>query len=166
MFNKQEELDTINKLLTDQTIFDEAKKLIQSGSHSKQGILFHDDKLNGKNKLINHVYCSGLPITYNSLNIDTESWGLFSKLFLEGMYENTLLIAIMNNLLLGEQKPCFLTKVGGGVFGMKNEDINFAIKKACKKIYNMGFNLEIFLIDLNKYDNDFEDFEKTWYPPK
>ncbi|ATZ80566.1 hypothetical protein BMW23_0519 [Bodo saltans virus] len=32
----------------------------------------------------------------------------------EAMYENTLLIACINNMKSGQNKPCYLTQVGGG----------------------------------------------------
>ena len=146
LFDNKKDLDKINELLKNTEIFKEAKKSIQSGSHSKQGLFINGVK---KDHLINHVYCSGLPISYNNIG-NKESWEFLSNLFLEGLYENTLLIAVMNNLLLGQTRPCFLTKVGGGAFGMKDIHIVNAIKKACNNIYNLGFNLEIFLVDVNE----------------
>ena len=146
LFDNEYKLKKINELLQDKEIFKEAKKLIQSGSHSQQGIRINN---NNKNYTMNHVYCSGLPISYNNNINNDDLWDILSILFLEGLYENTLLIAVMNNLLSREIKPCFLTKVGGGVFRMKDILIVNAIKKACNTIYNLGFNLEIFLVNYN-----------------
>ena len=140
--------------LSNTNYFNYIKKTIQCGSHSLQGVFINGQK---KEHLINHVYCSGLPKIPDTVKYDN-----FSKLWLQGIYENTLLIAIMNNLLLKKNKPCFLTTISSGILGIKGEHIKDAINKACETIYNLGFNLEIFLVhnkELNK-ENIYSEFDK------
>ena len=159
-FEKTPKLKIINELLNNTDVFEKAKKLIEVGSHRNQGVVVNNKKCD---YLINHVYCSGLPISYNYDDNNINDWENLSKLFLEGIYENTLLIAIMNNLLSGEDKPCYLTQVGGGVFGMKHEHIIEAINKACITIKNLGFSLTIYLVHYGSINDTYSDFKKKFF---
>lgn len=99
---------------------------------------------------VSHVYCSGLPINYQS-NPDRIAWKGISELFLEAIYENTLLMACLNNTDTGRNQPCYLTLVGGGVFGMNVDQIYRAIERACILIARNGFTLNVVLVHHQAY---------------
>jgi hypothetical protein len=123
-----------------------ARFRIASGSHTDLGV--YVDKLYEHN--VNHVYCSGLPIAYNS--VDPELWRGLGELFLEAMYENTLVIAHLNNIRNGSNSPCYLTALGGGVFGMNSSQIARAIQRACQIAAKKGFTMNIKLVHKNNID--------------
>lgn len=139
MINSDDILIKINNLLNHKEFMNEAKKLIQSGFHFGQGVYKN-------NNVVNHVYCSGLPIVYNKKITNINLWDKLSKVFLDAMYENTLLGACLNNINNGEKKPCFLTMIGGGVFGMKHSLIIDAIQNACQMIATKGYSLDVKLV--------------------
>jgi hypothetical protein len=142
MFGSDEDLKKINRVLfSDPNIRRHARSLLQCASHSNQGVFI---ECKNYNHTVNHVYCSGLPIAYNNLQKDL--WDGFAEIVLEAMYENTLLIACMNNAISGQNKPCYLTQIGGGVFGMKHAQIIRAIHRACNIIANRGLNLNVKIV--------------------
>lgn len=142
MFDNAEDLKKINRVLaSDPTIRRQARSIIQSGSHSDQGVFVQCVEYAHN---VNHVYCSGLPIspTYNRTTPEV-LWDGFAEIVLEAMYENTLLIACMNNARTGQNRPCYLTQVGGGVFGMKHTQIIRAIQRACNVVARKGLSLDV-----------------------
>jgi hypothetical protein len=141
LFDDINSLQKINQLLNNNDIFQFAKNIIKVGYHSDIGVCIDNIKYHN----LNHVYCSGLPISYhNHLFQNKDIWVNISKLFLEGQYENTLMLACLNNLI--NDKPVYLTMIGGGVFGMDHYLIKDAIKKSCVMIENMGYNLEVNIV--------------------
>jgi hypothetical protein len=143
MFDKDEDLRRINNILViDQNFRREARNLIKVGIHSNQGVFIDNTKYE---HLVNHVYCSGLPISYNNLSNSCMWYGL-GEIFLEAMYENTLFAACMNNKNSGQNMPCYLTQIGGGVFGMEHWQIIRAIQRACQIIAKRGFNLDVKIV--------------------
>lgn len=159
MFNNEEQLRKINRALaSNQNHRKEARKTIQSGSHTNQGV-FVSEATN--NHLVNHVYCSGLPISYN--NLPPNLWDGLAELFLEAMYENTLFQACINNIESGENKPCYLTKIGGGVFGMKDSQIIRAIQRACNIIARKGLQLNVKIVHYGNIQQEYAVLP-TQYP--
>ncbi|ATZ80974.1 hypothetical protein BMW23_0929 [Bodo saltans virus] len=141
-------LRKINKIMSiDQERRRLARFRIMCGSHTDLGV-FIDNKL--YNHTVNHVYCSGLPIAYNSIN--PELWKGLGELFLEAMYENTLHLAHLNNLKTGENRPCYLTSLGGGAFGMNTSQISRAIQRACQIAAKKGFVLNVKLVHKDNID--------------
>ena len=152
MFDDSSQLKKINKaLLTSSNVRKTARKYIQSGSHSNQGVCIDGQKLD---HFVNHVYCSGLPIAYN--NLPKDLWDGLSELFLEAMYENTLLIACENNKRSGQNRPCYLTKIGGGVFGMKPSQIARAIQRACQITASRGLILSVKLVHYEHIEKGYD----------
>lgn len=76
---------------------------------------------------ITQLYCSALPISY--LDIETELWAVFAQLILDACYEASFYIALENYERTGNNKV-FLTLIGGGAFGNKEEWILKAIEKS------------------------------------
>lgn len=136
----------INNLLDNTDVRLNFKSYIQSGSHSNQGLL------NKMNHTVNHVYCSGIPINYNESITEKSLWSKLSLVWLEAMYENTLLIAYKNNSKLGRNEPCFLTKLGGGVFGMDDNIIIMSINNAINYMRNNQIFMEVYIVHYGSID--------------
>jgi hypothetical protein len=149
-------------LLQDQDIRRIARRKILAGIHNNLGI-YIDNK--SYDHHVNHVLCSGIPISYhqNELN-NTLLWDGLAELFLEAYYEITLLITCYNNIQSGLNKPCYLTKVGGGVFGMKKNMIIRAINRACNIVKNLGYSLTVYLVHYGSIEPNYEIFDKLVIP--
>jgi hypothetical protein len=147
IIDTKEQLIEINNILkTSQMIRREARGSIACGSHIGQGVCIDGKNLN---KRVNHVYCSGLPISYhNPQKINPELWLGLSELFLEAIYENTILLACYN-----ESSVCYLTAVGGGAFGMRPEQIARAIRRACNVVANAGFSIDVKMVHYSHHIN-------------
>lgn len=81
-----------------------------------------------ENQLVTQVFCSALPVAYSSER-DPDLWEPLARLVLEACYEATLRIAALNFESTGNQRV-YLTRVGGGVFGNRQEWIDQAIEMA------------------------------------
>ena len=105
------------------------------------GVQWNSEVTISDNKnFITQVYCSALPVAYS--HIEKELWSYFAKMILEATYEATLYIALKNYERTQNNKV-FLTLVGGGAFGNKNEWIFNAIGKAIKKFSNTPLDIKI-----------------------
>ncbi|QDV12317.1 hypothetical protein CA51_21990 [Rosistilla oblonga] len=83
--------------------------------------------LAGSSHRVSQAYCSALPVAYGSQ--PAADWTAFAKLVLEAAYEATLAAAVVNLAETGSNK-LYLTLLGGGVFGNRNEWIIAAIERA------------------------------------
>ncbi|MDQ2095272.1 hypothetical protein [Rhodalgimonas zhirmunskyi] len=72
--------------------------------------------------LVRQVYCSAMPVAYSEQ--PAEAWEGFARLALEAAYEATFLAA------LEAEGPLYLTLLGGGAFGNREEWIIDAIERA------------------------------------
>ena len=70
------------------------------------------------------------------------------------MYENTLLIAYQND----PNKPCYITLVGGGVFGMNLDQIYRSIIRACILIARCGLSLDVRIVHHMRYVKELNKF--------
>ena len=76
---------------------------------------------------VTQAYCSALPVAYGRHR--ESQWTEFAKLILDAAYEATFLAATINAQRTGVNR-LFLTLLGGGVFGNKDEWIVAAIVRA------------------------------------
>jgi hypothetical protein len=158
MFNEDEDLRKINRFLSkSHELRKEARHLIQSGMHINQGVFIG---CTSYEHTVNHVYCSGLPISYNKLT--PQLWYGISEIFLEAMYENTLLAACLNNKISGKKMPCYLTHLGGGVFGMPHSQIKRAIQRACNIIAKNGLDLDVKIINYKTISHIYSTIPKKY----
>ena len=86
--------------------------------------------LPGASHRVSQAYCSALPVAYG--NQPTAQWESFARLILDATYEATVCAAIINASQGGVGK-LFLTLVGGGVFGNREEWIVDAMASAIRK---------------------------------
>lgn len=83
---------------------------------------------------VTQVYASALPIAY--ANEPLSAWEPLARLVLEASYEATLRIAART-----PDRPCFLTLLGGGVFGNPQAWILDALHAAVAKTVTAGLDL-------------------------
>jgi len=95
---------------------------------------------------VTQIFGSALPIAYNRTD-DQSLWAPFAKLILNASYMATLYAACeamkRHRGAFGSRK-CFLTMLGGGVFGNKPEWILDAIRNACTAF--LGSGLQVVLV--------------------
>jgi len=96
--------------------------------------------LPGASHRVSQAYCSALPVAYGRQR--TEKWTDFARLVLEAAYEATVCAAIMNRHLTGSS-TLFLTLLGGGVFGNRDEWITDAIERAVTKYRDHKLDIAI-----------------------
>lgn len=72
----------------------------------------------------------------------TEAWTDFAKLILDSAYEATICAAILNASQTGVN-TVFLTLLGGGVFGNRDEWITGAIERAVAKYREYDLDIAI-----------------------
>jgi len=162
MIETNEMLKEINQtLLKDLQIRREARSIINAGVHFDLGVYDssrqkQNGNRNSRQKHVNHVLCGGLPIsdTYQS-HLNRKLWRGMSELFLEAYYEITLLSACYYNIKNGINPPCYLTQVGGGVFGMDKRQIIRSIKMACNVVAKRGYSLNIIIVHHRNIDMDY-----------
>jgi hypothetical protein len=121
---------------SDENERDELRQLLRIGIHWNTQVT-----LKNAQHQVSQAYCSALPVAYSNLSKDL--WSGFAKLILEAAYEATLCAAILNASQTGNNR-LFLTWLGGGAFGNKNEWITSAIQRALTLYHHA--NLEIILV--------------------
>lgn len=89
---------------------------------------------------VSQAYCSGLPVAYGRQ--PTDAWTDFAKLVLDAAYEATICAGILNASQTGVN-TVFLTLLGGGVFGNRDEWIIAAIEQAVAKYCDHNLDVAI-----------------------
>ena len=161
LFENEKNLITLNNLLSNPSNEEIFRENIGVGNHKDVGIcnIYSEDPK--ETHKINQVFCSGLPINYNSIK-DLKLWTPFSIILLYSIYELTLLETCKNNERFKISKPCYLTMVGGGVFGMSHKLIKNAIVQACQSIANRGLSLDVALVHYPNINNLYLDIPKNF----
>ena len=96
--------------------------------------------LEGAGYRVSQAYCSALPVAYGRQPID--QWTEFAKLVLDAAYEATLAAAVINANQTGN-RVVYLTLLGGGVFGNRDQWITDAIERAFHLHSKYGLDLPI-----------------------
>ena len=78
---------------------------------------------------VSQAFCSALPVQYSRLSVPRSLWRRFATLVLEAAYEATLCAARLNQAP-GVDRPVFLTRLGGGVFGNDDAWIHEGLRRA------------------------------------
>ena len=76
---------------------------------------------------VKQVFCSALPVAYSKY--PAAQWEQFARFILDAAYEATLFVA-MQNLRDNQQNKVYLTLLGGGAFGNKQEWIMDSLHSA------------------------------------
>lgn len=96
---------------------------------------------NRAERLVTQVYCSAMPVAYSDVAADV--WEPLARLILEAAYEATLLAAVHNAGRTGNRRV-FLTMLGGGAFGNRQDWIVDALLRAL--CFHADSGLEIKLV--------------------
>ena len=96
--------------------------------------------LPGAEHRVSQAYCSALPVAYGRQ--PTEAWTDFAKCILDAAYEATICAGILNASQTGVN-AVFLTLLGGGVFGNRDEWIIAAIERAVAKYRDHDLDIAI-----------------------
>jgi len=96
--------------------------------------------IDGAGHRVSQAYCSALPVAYGRQPVDR--WTDFAQLILDAAYEATLAAAVINAVRTGNRVG-YLTWLGGGVFGNRNDWIMAAIERAFRKHAQHGLDVRI-----------------------
>jgi hypothetical protein len=96
--------------------------------------------LDGCQHRVSQAHCSALPVAYGQH--DPRLWSPFARLILDASYEATLLAAILNWRETGNS-TCYLTLLGGGVFGNPTDWIKDAIQRSLTNYAGFGLDVAI-----------------------
>jgi hypothetical protein len=101
-----------------------------------------DSSLRGKDGplLVSQIYCSAVPVAYSVHS--ALLWEPFARLVLDAAYEATFASALINANRTGHNK-LFLTLLGGGAFGNREQWIGDAIKRAFELYKQAGLEVHI-----------------------
>ncbi len=105
--------------------------------------IHHQTPVSGTSHNVTQVFCSALPLSY--IDFRSDKLDDFAKRILVYSYAATLAVANSNKLL---SNKVFLTMLGGGAFGNKEEWIIAAIEKAIDEYMDCG--LEIGIVSYGK----------------
>jgi hypothetical protein len=112
------------------------RKALKVGVHAGTQVTTND-----AGRLVTQVYCSAMPVAYS--DIDPDLWEPLARLILEAAYEATLLAAVQNAAKTGNRRV-FLTMLGGGAFGNRQDWIVDALLRALRLHGQSG--LEVYLV--------------------
>lgn len=91
--------------------------------------------------LVNQVFCSAIPCAYSDLQV--ERWTSLAQISLDAAYEGTLLAAALQRDAGVGSGRVWLTLIGGGAFGNKEDWIYTAIERALKRSINLDLDIRI-----------------------
>jgi O-acetyl-ADP-ribose deacetylase (regulator of RNase III) len=143
------------------------KNIIQAlrlGVHWSTSVV-DNQKIATKKKPLNHrvcqVYASALPVSriYNPSITNIDLWAPFATCILEGSYMATLCIAALIAIKAQTRVKCYLTLIGGGVFGNKPNWIIDAITKALEKYKD--YPIDVMLVHYQMIDPAYSEQLKT-----
>jgi hypothetical protein len=89
---------------------------------------------------VTQAYGSAVPVSYSSHA--TELWSDFGQLILEASYEAAICAAILNSAETGNNKV-YLTLLGGGAFGNRDDWIITSIRRALQSYAEMDLDVAI-----------------------
>jgi hypothetical protein len=156
-FEHENELKKINRILShDIDKRRDIRKTIISGIHKNQGVVI--DGVHQPYTITNILNC-GIPINKN--NFDADLWKGVVELYLEGIYENALLLAHQHNIETKSIGTCYLTPIGEEL-GADKYQIVRAIQRACHIMALKGIKLNIKLVHKNNIADVYTHLPKQY----
>ena len=115
---------------------------VRIGLQSQTEVTFSNRfAINREPHLVNQAYCSAISCGYSA--VETAAWEPIATIALEAAYEGTLLAtAAMRDQGIGTGRV-WLTFIGGGVFGNKDEWIVTALNRALALTGDLGIDIRI-----------------------
>ncbi len=129
-----ESLRFINAQL-DRLDHDAVRAALRVGVHSGTQVTINDAA-----RLVRQVYCSAMPVAYSS--VDADLWAPLAQIVMDAAYEATLLAAIRNAAQTGNNRV-FLTMLGGGAFGNRQDWIEAAVLRALRLHATSGLDVHL-----------------------
>ncbi|WP_411891641.1 hypothetical protein [Yoonia sp. SDW83-1] len=129
-----ESLRFINAQL-DRLDHDAVRAALRVGVHGGTQVTINDAA-----HLVCQVYCSAMPVAYS--DVDADLWAPLAQIVLDAAYEATLLAAIQNAAQTGNNRV-FLTMLGGGAFGNRQNWIEAAMLRALRLHAKSGLNVHL-----------------------
>ncbi|MEJ6404679.1 hypothetical protein [Yoonia sp. 2307UL14-13] len=114
---------------------DHIRAALRIGVHSDTQVTTND-----AGRLVTQVYCSAMPVSYSGLDVGL--WAPFAQLILDAAYEATLLAARRNAAHTGNRR-LFLTMLGGGAFGNRQDWIATAMLRALRLHDQSGLDVHL-----------------------
>lgn len=114
---------------------DKFRELLRIGIQSNTQVT-----LNKSRHLVSQAYCSALPVAYSPHSENL--WADFAILVLEASYEAVFCAAIASSRKSGNNK-LFLTFLGGGAFGNKNDWVLQAIARSVQRYRDHALDVVI-----------------------
>ena len=136
----------------DEAGHDELRQALRIGLHWDPEVT-----IGGQSHLVSQAYCSALPVAYTS-HPDT-LWAAFAQLVLEASYEATMCAGVLNQATTGSNKV-YLTLLGGGAFGNRNEWIISAIRRAVTLFAE--FELDVFIVSYGSSKRHVQELVKQF----
>lgn len=96
--------------------------------------------LDGCKHAVTQAYCSALPVAYCSHS--AKSWEPFARLVLEGAYEATFIVAILNAKRTSNRR-LYLTSLGGGAFGNETQWIYDAMRRSIERFAHWDLDVRL-----------------------
>jgi len=138
VFSSEEQLKQLSMTL-DRVHPDAATGAIRVGVQTGVGVTFSSRFEEPTTPThVNQVFCSAISCGY-SRSIPLDAWERLATTALDAAYEATLLAAALHSP--GRRAKVWLTFVGGGVFGNKNEWISNAIQRAIARCENYDLDV-------------------------
>jgi len=124
----KKEAQRIERILQNRDNFFSAMNLVEYFIQGDTTVVNSDDSSAKELHRVSQIYCSALPLAYFPEQLG--DCPMFLNMILHSVYYSTLAHASHMARIRGDRVKVFLTRVGGGVFGNKDEMINAAIKSA------------------------------------
>jgi hypothetical protein len=114
---------------------------------------------------VTQAYCSAISCAYCPSVRDINAWEPLATLILEAAYEATILSGILNSLELKTDgsKVIFLTLLGGGVFGNKDEWICRGIGRAIAIAEKLKQDIQVNICHYSAIDDNIVKLIQKFY---
>jgi hypothetical protein len=109
---------------------------------------------------VTQTFNSAISVGYSALTL--AQWERFARLVLEGSYEATMLVGLLNNASRLQNhlpvRPVLLTCLGGGVFQNEESWIQGAMKYSKTSVGRFGLPLECLVVHHGAVENSYKSF--------
>jgi hypothetical protein len=135
-------MNSNQRILKDAIIFDN----LQVGIQYDTEVVYSQPK-----HRVTQVYCSAIPVAYMKNARGSHGVRLFANAVLKKSYEATVYAAVLNAETTGN-RDLFLTFVGGGAFGNKDDDIISVVMTTVSLAKSYGINPIVVCYDNSRYN--------------
>ncbi|MCP4509677.1 MAG: hypothetical protein GY826_25150 [Fuerstiella sp.] len=121
---------------------------VQSGTQVTLGSAEHQ---------VSQAFCSALPVAYSSHSDGL--WEEFATLVLEAAYEATICAAVLNSVRTDNNKV-YLTLLGGGAFGNREDWILSAIQRVLREYRDA--DLDVMIVSYGSSSSRIQEMIQAW----